>query len=60
MPGWRDEPAIAVAEHDGLFTGGGFFQGLRHSVGNIGETAADGLRPSKTRQFGHDDPERLR
>ncbi len=55
----RYEPAIAVAEHDGLGAGA-LFHGFRHPVGDFSEAAADGLGFSKTRQFRNDQAERLR
>ena len=56
----RHEPAIAVAEHDGVIAAGTIRHHLRHSVGHGREVAAHRRRPAEARQFRNQHPERLR
>ena len=56
----RHEPAIAVAEHDGLAAAGRLLHRLGHPVGDSGEAATDGLGAAEAGQFRNDHPERPR
>ena len=56
----RDEPAIAIAEHDCLLAAGRIPHGFRHPVGNRGQAAADRRGATETGQFRYDHPKRLR
>jgi len=56
----RDEPAISVAEHDGLVSAGGIDHSLRHSIGDFGKACADRPGLAEAGQFRDDHPKRLR
>ena len=56
----RDEPAITIAEYDGVLASGGIADCFRHPVGHRGEIAADRQRSPKAGQFRHQHPERAR
>ena len=56
----RDEPAIAIAEHDRVLAGGRVPHRFRHAVGDLGKAASHRLRPAKTRQLRNDHAKRLR